>query len=323
MVLEATREGLPFLPKGAVIYTSYKAKSGDSDTYLIPGIGDLDETLTATPDEVSSPAIEQLQEFNQSFSTVEYHRAVGFSSTAERMLPFPMGSTIAERIARAVQVAFDITAKGIWEAGAAGQTHVGVSTAVLTRGLLVDLATTMRTLRIPPLPDGTYGLIVPPAAVGDLLKESGDASISQLLREVDESVVRTGVVGVVNGITLITTTRLTKGALDAYKCPAFGKDAIAFADLSSIQTSLVMPTPSIADPTARRGVAAYVLRAGGKLLTHRQTHSDTTGFYNCVTVDLKATAPTTVIPFLAQTMAEGFSDDNVPDEPPTKSTKKA
>jgi len=322
MVLEATREGLPFLPQGGTLFTTYRAKQGDSDTYLIPGLGDLDESLTPTPDEISSPAIEQLQEFNQSFSTTEYHRAVGFSSTAERMLPFSMGSTIAERIARAAAVAFDTVAKNIWEAGASGLPHIGVSTATLTRGALVDLATTMRALNVPPLSDGSYGLIVPPAAVGDLLKESGDASVSQLLRETDESVVRTGVVGTINGIRLIISTRLTKGALDAYKCPAFGANAIAFADTSSIQTSLVMPTPSISDPTARRGVAAYVLRAGGKLLSHRQVHSDATGFFNAAIVELKATAPTVATQALF-VAPEGFSiggdDDN---EPEAKTSKK-
>ena len=288
-LIEATREGLPFLPEGAVNWESYQ--KGHTDTYVMGGIGDLSEVLTATPDEISSPAIEQLESYVQEFNTTEFHRAIGFSSTAERMLPFSLGSTIAERVARAAQVVFDVVARGVWEAGATGLPVIGATTAVLTRNALVDLTTVMRGVSIPPLSDGTYGLIVPPAAVGDLLKESGDASVSQLLREVDQSVARTGVVGIISGVRLIVSNRLTKCALDAYKGIAFGSDAIVFADRGSIQTALVMPSPSIADPTGRRGVASYVVRAGGKLIAHRKVHNDPTPFFHAAILNIKATGP--------------------------------
>jgi len=292
-LLETVRTGLPWLPAGAVDFSAYK--SGTDDTYVLPGIGDLSDTLIPTPDEISPPPIEELESYQVSFGTTEYHRAVGWSSTTERTQPFQMGSTVAERVRRAVEVAMDSVARNVWLAGVTGLPHIGSGTATLTRDTLVDIATTMRSLEIPPLPDGTYGLLVPPGAVGDLFKESGEKSLTAILQETDPKAFTSGVIGTVNGIKIITSTRVPVGAGPGFVSEgiAFGSQALAFADLGSVQVYVTMPKPSIADPTARKGVAAYVFRAGGTLIGRKVTHDSATRRYNAIAVDLKATTPTT------------------------------
>jgi N4-gp56 family major capsid protein len=286
-LLSALRGGLVNMPAGVVDSDSYQR--GHTDTYQRPGMADLDVVLTPL-DEILPPVIENVESYFMQFSTVEYARAIGFSSKILRQQPFDPARTIAEKVARNVLEVADEVARLEWQAAHAGEAIIGDGTADLKTDDLINATAWLTAHDIPPLSDGTYACISNAWAVAALRKETGEKSWVDAVKYASPQDLIRGHLGTWQGISFYASSRNNSAGANATSIVA-GQAALAFADPSSLQTFTVLPTATITDPVAQKGIASWRARLGAKVILRTQRQKSAVTEYSHVKLFHKNTIP--------------------------------
>lgn len=287
-LLETIRAGLVNGPAG-VIDASNSYASGHTDEWVYPGIADLTVALNElNADEVTPPAIEQLESFLISFTTKEYARSIGWTSRLQRMSPVPIPQTVAERVSWNVTESFDEVLRLAWVAAAAGEKTVGAAGTALTTAQLLEAVTYLRSVDVPPLPSGYYAYLTCPEVVRDLKVEVGERSWNAAQLE-DPANLVSGSVGRWQGVEFFVSSRNAPPSGTQVTGILTGANAMAAADTGSIQTFTVLPTASLVDPIAMRGVSSWRARFGATKIGRKRRQGDTALVYNHVRMLTKYT----------------------------------
>lgn len=169
---------------------------------------------------------------------------------------------------------------------------MGVNTAEATTDLLVNAVAAMQSMDIPPLPSGYYGLIGSPFFVASLKREVGEKSWSGSQTAGDDAK-ETGIIARWHGVEFITSSRTLPAGAPATEEVAIltGANSLAFADLSSVQTHTVLPTPSIADPLGLRGVSSWIARLGAAVIARQVEQGSAATRYNFIKLKTKYVVP--------------------------------
>ena len=227
------------------------------------------------------------------FATKEYARSVGWSSRLERRQPFPIAQTVAEKVCRDVAVAVDEVARTIWQATHAGEVTLGTATAELTADELINAVATMQGFDIPPLPNGNYGLITHPFIVASIKREVGTKGWTSTNQFTNDPLL-SGHLGTFQGVDFFASSRsLPSGAPPASLTSILvGAKAMAFADLSSVQTATVLPTPTLYDPLGFKGISSWIARLGGTCIARNVEQGSAATRYSHIKVVAKLVLPT-------------------------------
>ena len=178
---------------------------------------------------------------------------------------------------------------------------MGVNTAEATTDLLVNAVAAMQAMDIPPLPSGYYGLIGSPFFVASLKREVGEKSWSGSQTAGDDAK-ETGIIARWHGVEFISSSRTLPAAGATEEVAILtGANSLAFADLSSVATHTVLPTPSIADPLGLKGVSSWVARLGAAAIARQVEQGSAATRYNFIKLTTKYVVPAGATGFGAQT----------------------
>jgi hypothetical protein len=292
-LLESLRAGLVSAPQGAI--TSEVYTRGHDDTYVLGGVGDLVIPATFTPaDEVQSPPIESITEYNFSWGTIEIARSVGWTSRLARTSPLDIPGIIVGLVGRALEESVDTIFHQAW--AAAALKSIGAAATTLTSDSIVQGVAYLRATDVPPMPNGDYAFIGSPYAIKDLQTEVGERSWNAAAITGDgngaSKPLQSGLIGRWQGVSFFGSSLwLPVGAATSFTGILTGANAMAFADPSSLQTATVLPQPSIADPTGLRGVSSFTARLGAAAIGRQRRQGDSTVVYNAIKVIGKHNPP--------------------------------
>jgi N4-gp56 family major capsid protein len=224
---------------------------------------------------------------------VEFHRALGYSSTLIRQQPFDAGSALGDRLTFAAAEAMDEVARLAWMAVNANVKVLGTGVAELIADDIINATTALQAADQPPLADGFYGCFLHPYALASLRRETGEKGWTTIAEYATPDSLISGQVAEFQGVRFIPTSRTAVAGTTTLTSVAtvFGAKALAYADISSLAVYHVPPTPSTTDPTARKGVISYVFRGGGTLIGRLRRAGDATPTYGVVRINNKVIAP--------------------------------
>jgi len=276
-LISSLRTGRFFLPQGAVQFSVYPAP-GHTDEYVFSSYEDIliDPTALAgyvLAEGVTPTATAFASDVN-SFSTVEYARLVTVTSEQIRTNPAPGGffSTVAEKVSNAAQDLLDAVASTIW-AGYAGKAPVVLPGATPAATNPIDTKSILKAVtslqqRGVQTIDGTcYGAMVTPAVGATLQIEAAPLGWVDAIKYAGADRLLTGELGEYRGVRFFANPRIPAKSASIYPSYVFGKETLAFADLSSLRVTSVPPVPSISDPLGQRGAAGFAVRGGGMLIS--------------------------------------------------------
>ncbi len=290
-LLDQIRAGLVSLPAGTAQMETYSP--GGNDIFELPGVADLGVLLQPMVDDITNPPIEKLESYSVSFGTTWYARSVGWTSELERTQKFSVSGLVAEKVARDVLLALDEVCRLAWMGVHAGELTIGSATTELTTDTLTNAVALMRSLDIPDI-GGYYFLICNPFALASLQREVGEHSWNEAAKFADPADLQTGVVGAFRGVKFVTSSRwLPAGAATSSTSVMVGKGSIAIADLGSIGTATVLPTPSITDPLGLKGVSSWTARLGASPIARQVVQGNAAVAYSHIKVLTKHVVPAT------------------------------
>jgi hypothetical protein len=290
-LLDQLRSGLVSLPAGVAQTETYSP--GGNDIYELPGVADLGVLLQPMVDDITNPPVEKLESFSVSFGTTWYARSVGWTSELARTQKFPVASVVAEKVARDVLLALDEVCRLAWLNTHAGELTLGDGTAELTTDTLTNAVALMRSLDIPDI-GGFYYLITNPFALASLQREVGEHSWNEAAKFADPADLMTGVVGSFRGVKFVTSSRwLPAGAATSSVGVMVGRGSMAIADLKSIGTATVLPTPSIADHLGLKGVSSWTARLGATPIARQVVQGNAAVAYSHIKLKVKHVVPPT------------------------------
>jgi N4-gp56 family major capsid protein len=283
IVISSLRTGRFFLPPGAVLFDVYPM-AGHTDKYIHASYSDLliDPASLASYvlAEGVTPAATAFASDNNNFSTVEYARVVSVTSEQLRSNPHGFFGVVAEKVANAAQDVIDGVAQTLWM-GYAGKAPIILPGSTPAAANKIDTPSIMKAVAslqargVQPIDGQFYGGMISPGVAATLMIEATAATgWTDAIRYADASRLITGEIGSYRGVRFFVNNRIpfTTGAVRPTFI--FGKETLAFADLSSLRITSVAPVASISDPLAQRGAAAFAVRGGGMLIS--DVASDTT-----------------------------------------------
>ena len=278
IVISSLRLGRFFLPQGAVLYDTYPAP-GHTDTYIFSSYEDI--LIDPTPAGLAgyvlaegvTPTATAFASDVNNFQTTEYARLVTVTSEQIRKNPAPGGffGTVAEKVSNAAQDLLDAAAGTIW-AGYAGKAPVILpgSTPANTNPLdtksILKAVTSLQQRGVPTIDGQYYGGMATPAVLATLQVEAG-AGWTDAIKYAGPERLLTGEVGEYRGVRWFANPRIPAKSGSIFPAYVFGKEAIAFADLSSLRVTHVQPSATISDPLAQRGASGFAVRTGGMLVS--------------------------------------------------------
>jgi N4-gp56 family major capsid protein len=116
--------------------------------------------------------------------------------------------------------------------------------------------------------DGTnYGAMLSPGVGATLAFEAGPNGWVEAAKYAGPDRLITGEIGTYRGVRFFVNARIPAKTGVVFPTFIFGKEAIAWADVSSLRVTSVSPSATISDPLAQRGAAGFAVRAGGMLVS--------------------------------------------------------
>ena len=301
-VISTLRTGRYFLPPGAVLFETYPAGGGHTDEYVLGSYEDLviDPAALASyvlAEGVTPNAVAFGSDVN-SFLTTEYARLVTVTSEQIRTNPAPGGffTVIAEKVANAAQDLIDAVAQTLWMSysGKAPVILPGATPAAankLDTMAILKAVVSLQSRGVPPIDGTNYGAMVTPAVGATIMAEQnatgGMVGWTDAMKYAGPDRLVTGEIGTYRGVRFFVNSRIPAKTGSVFPTFVFGKDALAWADLSSLRVTSVRPTPSISDPLAQRGAAGFAVRAGGMLISDLDP-TGTTRRYRFVVIESTA-----------------------------------
>lgn len=305
MVISSLRTGRFFLPPGAVLFDTYPSP-GHTDQYIFSSYEDIliDPTALASyvlAEGVTPTATAFASDVNN-FSTVERARLVTVTSEQIRTNPAPGGffSVVAEKVANAAQDLIDAAASVIWAGYAAAGVPVilpgatpGAANPLDTKAVLKAL-TSLQQRGVQTIDGQCYGAMVTPA-VGATLQIEATANVgwNDAIKYAGPERFLTGEIGEYRGCRFFANPRIPAKTGSVFPSYFFGKETLAFADLSSLRVTSVTPSPTISDPLAQRGAAGFAVRTGGMLVSDVAADTTTRRFRAVV---VESTPDASVVP---------------------------
>lgn len=220
------------------------------------------------------------------------------SRSGQILRPGGFFSTVAEKVANASQDLLDAVAANIW-AGYVGKLPIILpgATPANTNGIdtksVLKAVTSLQQRGVAPIDGTSYGAMVTPAVGATLMAAAGPGDWVDAVKYADASRLLTGEIGEYRGVRFFANPRIPAKTGTIFPSYVFGKEAIAFADLSSLRVTSVPPVPSISDPLAQRGAAGFAVRGGGMLVSDVAADS-TTRRYRAVVIE--STPDPSVVP---------------------------
>jgi len=280
-VVSSLRTGRFFLPPGAVIYETYP-NPGHTDEYVIGSYTDLliDPAALASyvlAEGVTPNAVAFGSDVN-SFLTTEYARLVTVTSEQIRTNPAPGGffSVVADKVANAALDLQDAVAQTLWMSYAGKASVIlpgatpGAANPLDTKSIL-KAVTSLRAKGVPPIDGRNYGAMVTSAVGATLMAEAtavgGLAGWTDAMKYAGSEQIVTGELGTYRGVRFFANDRIPAKTGSVFPSFVFGKDVLAWADLSSLRVTAVQPSASISDPLAQRGASGFACRCGGMLIS--------------------------------------------------------
>ena len=285
-VITSLRQGRGWLPPEGVMYDTYA--TGHQDVYAHASYEDIpvDQAGLASHVlvEAVTPTAEAFASDEREFQTTNYGRVVTYSSEQLRTNPHGFAGVVSDKVTNAALETIDAAAGVVWGGYAAAGVKVfapGATPAVanaIDTPSIVKAVVTLESLGVQPLSDGAYGCLARPEVIATLQTEAGLMGWTEAAKYADASRLQTGEVGMYRGVRFFALPRILAKTASVYPSFFFGRECLAWADLSSLAVSHIAPSPSITDPLGQRGAAGFSVRCGGQLISDVASDSTTRRF---------------------------------------------
>ncbi len=291
-ILDSLRAGLPHLPNEVAVLASHV--KGTDGVFRFINYGDFPADTTSLTEGVAFPlANEQTLAIDyDEFTALQKGGVVRSSDLALIESPHDMVAQLIEKTKRHALLTIDEVARLVWDTPVSGENVIrpaGIASRVLTAagsiitGLLVRAAAANLAARdvarvgSTPSADqgqigGEYVGIAHPHVLFDLQADTATGGWTDAAKYAKPVQLMTGEVGMYMGVRFISSTRATIKAnagvgsvVDVYRTIITGKQAIAWADPTSLMTAFIPPTPTKDDPLGQIAKAGWKAFVGGVL----------------------------------------------------------
>ena len=203
------------------------------------------------------------------FTASQFGKVVKSTDLSIMQSPFSIPEQMAAKLAVWGEQTLDLIAAAAWGAKPAGEKVLFAQafTDATKVPLLKDFARAAAYLATKNVPkvNGSYIAVVSPETAFNLKTEVGEYSLLDISKYTDASTIIKGEIGTCAGVKFIETSRAIK-VTTVHRSIVAGAEAIAYSDLSLVQTSYISEAPTKDDALGQRAVAGTKMFFGARTI---------------------------------------------------------